>query len=147
MQARSRLRPRARLALTVPLALAALAAPGVLREASAQQTIEELSREPVFTPMTVRPRILNQDEVLRAMQEAYPPTVRDAGVGGTVVVHFLVDTAGVVRKTAIERSSGQPLLDQAALNVASQYRFSPARNREQVVPVWVSFPITFRVGR
>jgi len=36
-------------------------------------------------------------------------------------------------------------LDAAALAVADVYRFSAALNRDKVVPVWVSFPITFQV--
>jgi TonB family protein len=60
-------------------------------------------------------------------------------------VWFLVNEQGVVEETRIETSSGQQLLDQAALEVATAYRFSPARNRDQIVKVWVAFPITFRV--
>jgi periplasmic protein TonB len=101
---------------------------------------------PTFTPMTVRPRILNEPEIVRVMEQQYPPTLRDAGIGGTVVVHFFVDERGLVGRTEISQSSGQPLLDQAALRVANVYRFSPAQNRDQIVPVWVEFPITFRVG-
>ncbi|MCH1570201.1 MAG: energy transducer TonB, partial [Longimicrobiales bacterium] len=41
-------------------------------------------------------------------------------------------------------SSGHPALDDAALNVAGAYEFSPARNGDEDVPVWVQFPITFR---
>ena len=32
------------------------------------------------------------------------------------------------------------------LKVAETYRFRPAQNRDQIVPVWVTFPITFRVN-
>jgi protein TonB len=101
---------------------------------------------PTFTPMTVRPRILNEPEIIRTMEQNYPATLRDAGIGGTVTVHFFVDETGRVRRTEISKSSGQSLLDDAALKVADVYRFSPAQNRDQIVPVWVEFPITFRVG-
>jgi protein TonB len=101
--------------------------------------------QPGFTPMTVRPEILNVAEVRRKMERQYPPILRDARIGGTVQVWFLVNEQGVVEETRIETSSGQQLLDQAALEVATAYRFSPARNRDQIVKVWVAFPITFRV--
>lgn len=98
---------------------------------------------PVFTPFTVAPRVLNRDEVQRAMAEAYPPQLRDAGIGGTVRVYFYVDEDGVTQEYRIDESSGNPALDEAALSVADVYRFSPALNRDQRVPVWVVFPITF----
>ena len=43
---------------------------------------EDLSETPTFTPMTVRPEILNRTEIMRAMEREYPPLLRDAGVGG-----------------------------------------------------------------
>jgi hypothetical protein len=42
--------------------------------------------------MTVRPRLLNSRGVARALERFYPPPLRDAGIGGTVVVWFYIDT-------------------------------------------------------
>jgi len=100
--------------------------------------------EPTFTPFTVAPEILNREEVIQAMAAQYPPLLRDAGIGGTVRVYFLIDDTGAVIETRLDASSGHEALDQAALAVASVYRFAPALNRDQRVPVWVSFPITFQ---
>jgi protein TonB len=105
------------------------------------------SSERITGPFTVAPRIRNLDEVVRAMERAYPRTLRDAGLGGTVHVLFSIDEDGAVRAFEIDRSSGYPALDDAALSVAEVYRFSPALNGDQRVPVWVSFPITFQVRR
>ncbi len=104
-----------------------------------------LANAPVFTPYTVGPSILNKTEVIRAMEKAYPPLLRDAGIGGTVVVYCFIDADGTVRDTRIFKSSGHDEIDAAALSVAKVYRFSPALNRDQKVPVWVQFPITFSV--
>ena len=49
-----------------------------------------LSAAPVFTPMTVRPEITNRSEVQAALMTEYPPILREAGIGGTVVVWFFV---------------------------------------------------------
>ncbi len=98
---------------------------------------------PHFTPMTVAPRILNQDEVVNALIRDYPPLLRDAGIGGSVQVWFFIDEQGRVRKRQIDKSSGYPGLDAAALKIADIMRFSPALNRERKVSVWVSLPITF----
>lgn len=100
---------------------------------------------PTFTPYTVAPSIINERDVVRAMERAYPPLLRDAGIGGTVRVNFFIDEDGIVRNASIEETSGHEALDQAALDVAEVYRFSPALNRDKKVPVWVVFPITFQV--
>lgn len=106
---------------------------------------EELARRPTFTPFTVAPRILNREEVVRAMAAEYPPLLREAGIGGTIQVWFFIDEEGSVQNFRIDESSGHEALDRAALAVADVFRFSPALNRDDPVPVWVSFPITFQV--
>jgi periplasmic protein TonB len=105
-----------------------------------------LSEAPVFTPMTVRPQLKNARAMQAALQRAYPPLLRDAGVGGTVNVWFFIDENGRVRNTRIAESSGYTQFDQAALQVADIMEFSPAYNRDQRVPVWVSIPITFETN-
>ena len=107
------------------------------------QEKKELSAEPTFTPFTVAPNILNRREVVAAMEAEYPPLLREAGVGGTVRVYFFIDAEGTVVRTLIDQKSGHPALDDAALSVAGVYRFSPALMRNEPVPVWVSFAITF----
>ncbi|HUE76305.1 MAG TPA: energy transducer TonB [Longimicrobiales bacterium] len=104
---------------------------------------QDLSAAPVFTPMTVRPRVLNTREVEQALTRNYPAILRDAGIGGTVEVWFFVDETGKVINRQLNKSSGYDQLDQAALNVAQVIRVSPAENRGDKVPVWVSIPITF----
>jgi len=100
---------------------------------------------PTFTPFTVAPTLVNMTEVQQALVREYPTRLRDAGIGGRVLLWFFIDEGGLVRRTLINQSSGQPELDQAALNVANVYRFSPAMNRENAVPVWVALPLTFAV--
>lgn len=107
----------------------------------------KLADAPTFTPFTVAPNILNRDEVAKAMVASYPPLLRETGIGGIVRVYFFIDEAGRVQDYRIDQSSGHGQLDEAALAVAGLYRFSPALNRDVRVPVWVSFPIEFRVAR
>ena len=112
-------------------------------EAVPQQA--SLAQEPVFTPFTVRPDIKNRSEVARALEENYPPLVRDAGIGGTTTVWVFVDDKGQVQNTRLNQSSGHQALDEAALRVANAIEFTPAMNRDAAVPVWISLPITFSV--
>ena len=105
----------------------------------------DIPRQPVFTPFTVAPSIQNVEEIRRAMVDAYPQELRADGIGGTVGVYFFIDVDGTVRDNRVNRSSGHRALDDAALAVADVFRFSPALNRDQRRPVWVSFPVTFQV--
>ena len=100
---------------------------------------------PTFTPFTVAPSLLNRDEVIAAMEAAYPGELRESGVGGTVRIYLFIDEEGQVTRTRLDASSGEELLDKAALKVAEAYRFSPALNKDKKVPVWISLPITFQV--
>ena len=110
-----------------------------------QEAAVDVGAEPTFTPFTVAPAILNVDDVRRAMVDAYPKLLRSAGIGGTVRVFFFIDDNGAVQDYRVQQSSGYQQLDDAALSVAGLYRFSPALNRDKKVPVWVLFPIEFRV--
>ncbi len=103
-----------------------------------------LADAPTFTPFTVRPDLVNETEVMQAIEDEYPPILRDAGIGGTVQVHFFIDTEGRVQRVLVEQTSGHEALDEAALRVARAMRFTPARNEDEIVPVWIAIPITFR---
>jgi TonB family protein len=106
-----------------------------------------LADAPAFTPFTVKPDIKNREEVRRAMEQNYPPLLRDAGIGGTVLVWFFIDDQGQVVRTLVRESSGYQGLDDAALKVAGIVEFTPALNRDKRVPVWISLPVTFTLIR
>ena len=105
----------------------------------------DLSAGPVFTPMTVAPEIRNRREVEAALLREYPVLLRNAGIGGQVVVWFFISEEGTVLDRRVSQSSGLTLLDDAALQVADVFRFTPALNRERIVQVWIEVPITFQV--
>ena len=105
----------------------------------------DLSRGPSFTPMTVTPEVLNRREIEAALMRMYPPILRDAGIGGTVIVWFYISKEGRVLQRQVSTSSSHVQLDEAALEVADVFRFSPAVNREDIVEVWIEIPITFQV--
>ena len=125
-----------------------------LAEAQAQAVPQELRPEdraaiqagPVFTPMTVVPEILNRAEIVRALTRLYPAILRDNGIGGTVEVWFFISEEGTVLVSRISVPSPHEQLNQAALEVANIFRFSPALNRETIVEVWIQLPITFEVA-
>jgi TonB family protein len=97
-----------------------------------------------FTPYEVAPEFRNRSEYLRALERRYPPNLRDAGIGGTVVLWVYVDERGEAQETQVVTSSGYPEMDSAAEGVMREVaRFSPALNRDQRVAVWVQVPVTF----
>lgn len=111
---------------------------------STKVTAENIEAAPVFTPYTVKPELLNRDAVSRALQRNYPPLLRDAGIGGTVLTWMLINEQGTVMRTQVKEGSGHEALDQAALKVADIMKFSPALNRDQKVKVWIALPIVFK---
>lgn len=114
------------------------------QEGSASDPPADLVQAPTFTPYTVRPDLLNERDVQRALEREYPPILRDAGIGGTVNVHFFIDSEGVVQRLLVAESSGHEALDSAALRVARVFRFNPARDEDEPVPVWIAIPVTFQ---
>ncbi len=104
----------------------------------------KLSSEPTFTPYTEPPEVQNRDEVRASLQREYPDELRAAGVGGTTVVYLFVNEDGEVENALTARSSGHESLDAAALRVAEAFRFTPARNRDRRVPVWIQIPLIFQ---
>jgi TonB family protein len=111
--------------------------------ADQQPSWKDIAKAPTFTPMTVPPALKNAPEVQRQIARNYPPLLKDAGIGGKVVLWFLIDETGVVRVTQLHTSSGYAALDDAALKVAANMQFTAAKNRDNIVPVWVQIPITF----
>lgn len=58
----------------------------------------------------------------------YPQALRDAGIGGRVVVRGVIGTDGRVESAEVVHSSGNSTLDNNALSAFYKWRFSPAKN-------------------
>lgn len=58
----------------------------------------------------------------------YPQALRDAGIGGRVVVRGVIGINGRVESAEVVRYSGNSTLDNNALNAFYKWRFSPAKN-------------------
>ncbi|MEX2584337.1 MAG: TonB family protein [Gemmatimonadota bacterium] len=105
----------------------------------------DISDEPRFTPYEVRPEFRNRDEYARALVRRYPPTLRDAGIGGSVLLWVFIDETGSVQTVRVTESSGYEQLDEVAETVVREVaRFTPALNRDERVPVWIQIPVVFQ---
>jgi protein TonB len=91
-----------------------------------------------------QPRLANPSEVKAAIAQAYPPRLRDAGVGGTARVRLLVTAAGGVER-AEAVSASQPAFSASAVRAVRAARFQPARKAGRAVPVWLVLPVAFSV--
>lgn len=102
---------------------------------------------PAFIPFDVAPRLKNREEVLALLERLYPRSLREAGIGGTVLLWLYIDEQGQVRETRVAETSGVPALDRAAREVAARMEFTPAQNRDRATAVWLAQPIDFESVR
>lgn len=95
------------------------------------------------TEFTEAPRLINNEEMGRLLDRYYPPLMKNAGVGGQVVLWSYIDENGTVARTVLQRSSNYPALDDAAIRMTESMRFSPALKGNTAVAAWVQIPVTF----
>ncbi len=104
------------------------------------------SDHPVYVDRDTEPRLLNAPEMLRLLARLYPSALKQAGIGGEVMLWVWVDEEGHPTKSRISQSSGRDQLDDAALAIVSSMRFSPALLRDQPVGVWIAQPVSFNAN-
>lgn len=98
--------------------------------------IEDEPDMDVFIPVEKPPQI-----VKRVVPE-YPPMAVRAGLEGTVWVRLLVDKDGRPKKAVVVKSTAE-MFDDAAVQAAMQFIFTPAVMNKGPVMVWVSIPFRF----
>jgi TonB family protein len=88
------------------------------------------------------PRPTNLREFSAALNENYPPLLRDAGVTGTVQVRLRVLPDGRVDPKSIQvTSSSHDQFNEPTIRAVRVLRFRPARVNGESVPVWIDLPI------
>ncbi len=135
--------PQSPVATPVAPRVEAAPAPPAARAGTAVPAGERAVEGPRFTPYDVKPELVDGQRVAQALAERYPPMLRAAGIGGTVVLWVFIDADGVVTDTRVAQSSGHDQLDEAARVAMSDMAFTPARNRGEPVAVWTQVPVTF----
>jgi protein TonB len=76
----------------------------------------------------------------------YPPGAVSLGITGSVILRALVGPDGETHELRVWRSSGNPLLDNAALAAARRWAFAPARHGPHPIAAWVEVPVHFRLN-
>jgi protein TonB len=86
---------------------------------------------------------LDNPPVARVRQApSYPYDMRRAGINGTVVVEFIINTEGDVIQTQVVRSSHREF-EQPALQAVAKWKFKPGRKGGRVVNVRASQLLEF----
>jgi protein TonB len=75
----------------------------------------------------------------------YPAVARRNGDQGTVMLKVLLNMEGAPVHVEVDKSSGSPPLDSAALDAVKTWRFAPARRGAQNIESWVRVPVVFRL--
>ena len=101
----------------------------------------DLLDAPAVTPMTVRPELLNAEEVARAIMDRYPGELDSGNLDRAPELWLFISEDGEVLNSQLASTSGDAVLDDIALEVADLMRFSPAMNGDEYVRVWVRVPV------
>ncbi len=83
--------------------------------------------------------------VVKQAQTHYPDSALKAGLEGTVVVKLWVTTEGKVKQVVVLKSDAT-IFNQAAIEAAQQWVFTPALQKKKPVDVWVAIPFKFRLN-
>jgi TonB family protein len=81
----------------------------------------------------------------KQVQPAYPEAARRAGAEGTVWISIWIDAQGNPKKAKVIKSDAE-VFNQAALDAAMQWRFTPAVLKKEPVAVWVAIPFKFKLN-
>jgi protein TonB len=76
----------------------------------------------------------------------YPPTAREAGLEGTVLLRVEVDERGRVTSVEVVRSDAL-MFDASAIRLVRGWEFDPAEQAGNPVSAVVLVPLSFRLGR
>uniref|UniRef100_A0A7C6EA94 Energy transducer TonB n=1 Tax=candidate division WOR-3 bacterium TaxID=2052148 RepID=A0A7C6EA94_UNCW3 len=108
----------------------------------------EITKKPAITEVPIVPFWIVEEKPRPEYipQPPYPEVARLAGIEGQVVVEALVDVDGKIIDARVLKSSGNQALDEAAIRAARDARFTPAKQRDMLVRVWISIPFQFKLN-
>ena len=83
-----------------------------------------------------------------AVRPTYPEQLRLAGIGGRVVVRFVVDTLGLVEhESVVVREASHARFENAVRDVLPRMRFTPAQLDGRPVRMLVEMPFEFAISK
>ncbi len=116
-------------------------APTVLPQVMPGRGVSMLIAPPVrMQPVPVGGQI-REPRRLAYVPPVYPTIAQTARVEGMVILEAIIDEAGTVRDVRVLRSI--PLLDRAAIDAVSRWRYTPTTLNSVPVPVIMTVTVTF----
>lgn len=76
----------------------------------------------------------------------YPEKAKSAGLEGTVIIQAFVNEKGEVTKCKIMKSIPNTGLDEAAIDAVKKTKFTPAKQNNKDIGVWIALPVVFRLN-
>lgn len=73
----------------------------------------------------------------------YPPSVASSGASGTTVLRILISSEGTVDSALVLESSGNEILDSAAVANARYLSWTPAEQGGRPIPIWGRLPVIY----
>ncbi|HEX5394700.1 MAG TPA: energy transducer TonB [Rhodocyclaceae bacterium] len=116
------------------------AMPAAATSAATSSTSQSASNADTSAPIT---EARYDADYLHNPKPAYPTTARRRGEEGRVVLKVLVKPDGSAGDVLLQKSSGHGLLDDAARNTVSRWRFAAAHRGREPVESWVLVPLVF----
>ncbi len=77
----------------------------------------------------------------------YPPEARAKRIEGKVGLSILIGRDGKVKDAQLAKTSGYPILDDAALQIARLAHFRPAKVNGKPKEVWVGWTLIFQIKK
>jgi TonB family protein len=119
---------------------------------SSQQTksIQEAKEDVIFIKVEEMPEFPGGDvERIRFIQNnlVYPPSAREEGLGGQVIVGFIVEPDGSITDVKILRGVAKILDDEAIRVVKLMPKWKSGIQRNKPVRVIYQMPITFTITK
>lgn len=75
----------------------------------------------------------------------YPQKAKNAGIEGKVIVRAFINKNGYVENCKIENGIPNTGLNDAAIAALKKTKFTPAKQKDKPVGIWISIPIFFRL--
>lgn len=105
----------------------------------------EVPRPPSTPAVTAVTPPRSDAAYLNNPRPAYPLAARRRGDQGTVLIRVLVSADGLAASVGLEKTSGHPSLDEAALSAVKSWRFVPARQGGQAIELPYVVPVVFKL--
>lgn len=128
----------------VEVAIASADAPRTQAVAAVVVTQPQVTDRPL-TPASPKTIAASAVEYIVSPKPAYPLYSRRAKETGTVMLRVLIDDSGLPAQIVIEKSSGFPRLDEAALAAMRGARFKPYMENGRTLAVWAPAPVIFEL--